>query len=161
MKKDIIRLLEQNARYSNDELAVMLNATPQLVASTIAQLENDGVIKGYTTVFDHEKIDANYVEAIIELKVTPKRDYGFDQIAQEVAEFDEVVDLYLMSGTYDLCLIVRGNSFKDIALFVSQRLSPLDSVVSTATHFMLSRYKEKGIVSTNSNDDERGVLSLC
>lgn len=153
---EIIKLLEENARYTNEEIAVMLNRTADDVKAEIAKLEKEGVICGYKAILDYDRIDTNLVEAVIELKVTPKRDYGFDEIAGIISQYDEVRDVNLMSGTYDLCLTVTGRSFKDIALFVSQRLAPLDSVISTATHFVLSRYKEKGITKHNHMIDERG-----
>lgn len=159
---NLIKILEENARYTNEEIAVMLNTTPAEVADRIKKLENDGVICGYKVIIDREKLDesVNMVEAIIELKVTPKRDFGFDEIAQKISEYPEVEDVNLMSGTYDLSLIITGKTFKDIALFVSQRLAVLDGVVSTATHFVLSRYKEKGVVLQDTTLDDRGNASL-
>lgn len=156
----IIKILEENARYTNEEIAVMLNMTADEVKAEINKLEKDGVIRGYKAIVDHEKRSENYVVAIIELKVTPKRDMGFDEIAETIAQYHEVEDVYLMSGGYDLALIVSGKTFKDIALFVSQRLAVLDSVISTATHFVLSRYKEKGIIIHEAPKDERGIASL-
>lgn len=157
---EIIKLLEENARYTNEEIAIMLNLSAEEVRAQIAQLEKEGVIRGYKVILDREKLSENYVEALIELKVTPKRDFGFDEIADKIAQFSEVEDVYLMSGGFDLALIVTGKTFKDIALFVSQRLATLDSVVSTATHFVLSRYKEKGVLINNNSLDERGNASL-
>lgn len=156
----IIKILEENARYSNSEIAVMLGISEEEVKTAIDTLEKTGVIRGYKVIVNHDLIDENFVEAVIELKVTPKRDFGFDEIAQKVAEFDEVEDVNLMSGSYDLSLIVKGKTFKDIALFVSQRLATFDSVVSTATHFVLSRYKEKGIIKRDVRADERGNASV-
>ncbi|WMJ22619.1 Lrp/AsnC family transcriptional regulator [Paludicola sp. MB14-C6] len=156
----IIKLLEENARYSNEEIAVMLNTTADDVRAQIDKLEKEGIIRGYKVIIDREKVSENHVEALIELKVTPKRDFGFDEIADKIAQYPEVEDLYLMSGGFDLALILSGKTFKDIALFVSQRLATLDSVVSTATHFVLSRYKEKGVIINNTSLDERGNASL-
>lgn len=154
----LLSLLEENARLTNDQLAVMLNMTEEEVAAQIEKYEKDGIIKGYTALLDREKIDKEYVVAIIELKVTPKRDFGFEEIARRVAEYSEVESVYLMSGGYDLAVFVNGKTFKDIALFVSKRLAVLDSVVSTATHFLLSRYKEKGFLMGDEETDERSVL---
>ena len=151
----ILKLLEENARYTNEEIAVMLGRDPKQVEADIAKLEKDGVIRGYKVIVDREKLSDNYVSAIIELRVTPKRDLGFDEIAEKIAEYPEVEDVYLMSGGYDLALMISGKTFKDIALFVSQRLAVLDSVISTATHFVLSRYKEKGVVTHQRCTDER------
>ena len=133
----LISLLEENARLTNEQLAVMLGTTTEDVANKIKQYEEDGILIGYTAIVDKETLDKDYVEAFIELRVTPKPDFGFDEIAQRVAQYDEVKSVYLMSGGYDLAVIVSGRDFKDIALFVAKRLSVLDSVVSTATHFLL------------------------
>lgn len=153
----LLSLLEENARLTNAQLAVMLDTTEAAVAAQIEKYEQEGVIKGYTAVLDREKIDKEYVVAIIELRVTPKRDFGFEEIAKRVAEYSEVESVYLMSGGYDLAVFVNGKTFKDIALFVSKRLSVLDSVVSTTTHFLLSRYKEKGFMMQEEDQDERRV----
>lgn len=156
----ILKVLEENARYTNQEIAVMLGMTEEEVAREIHQLEEDGIIRGYKTIVDREKLSEEYVSAIIELRVTPKRDLGFDEIAEKIAEYPEVEDVYLMSGGYDLALLISGRTFKDIALFVSQRLSVLDSVISTATHFVLSRYKEKGVSVHLIPEDERRSVWL-
>ncbi|MCI8407007.1 MAG: Lrp/AsnC family transcriptional regulator [Oscillospiraceae bacterium] len=154
----ILKVLEENARYTNQEIAVMLGITEDEVAQEIHRLEEDGIIRGYKTIVDREKLSDEYVSAIIELRVTPKRDLGFDEIAEKLAEYPEVEDVYLMSGGYDLALLISGRTFKDIALFVSQRLAVLDSVISTATHFVLSRYKEKGVpVYLLPKDERRSV----
>ena len=141
----LISLLEENSRLTNAQLAVMLDISEEEVAEQIRQYESDGILIGYTAVIDKERLDKEYVEAYIELKVTPKRDHGFDEIAVKVAAYDEVKDVYLMSGGYDLIVVVTGTNFKDIAMFVARRLSTLDSVESTATHFLLKRYKEHGL----------------
>ena len=116
----ILKVLEENARYTNQEIAVMLGITEDEVAQEIHRLEEDGIIRGYKTIVDREKLSDEYVSAIIELRVTPKRDLGFDEIAEKLAEYPEVEDVYLMSGGYDLALLISGRTFKDIALFVSQ-----------------------------------------
>lgn len=151
----VLKVLEENARYTNEEIAVMLGITPGEVAEKIREMEQNGIIKGYKVIVDRDKLSDNYVSAIIELKVAPKRDLGFDEIADRIAEYPEVEDVYLMSGGYDLALMISGKTFKDIALFVSQRLATLDSVLSTATHFVLTRYKEKGVPIHNDPVDER------
>lgn len=153
----LVALLEENARLTNQQLAVMLGITEAEVAAQIQQLEQDGIILGYTAIVDKENFDKDYVEAYIELKVTPKKDLGFDEIATRVARYDEVKSVFLMSGGYDLAVVVTGKSFKDIALFVAKRLSLLDSVVSTATHFLLKRYKEYGAFVGTQEVDERSV----
>lgn len=154
----VLRILEENARYTNEEIAMMTGKTAVEVAEEIDRLEKDGVIRGYKAIVDRDRLSdemPNTVSAIIELRVTPKRDAGFDEIAEKIAQYSEVEDVYLMSGGYDLALTITAKSFKDIALFVSQRLATLDSVLSTATHFILSRYKEKGVVLHTGQPDER------
>ncbi|MBS1473921.1 Lrp/AsnC family transcriptional regulator [Massiliimalia massiliensis] len=153
----LISLLEENSRLTNAQLAVMLDISEEEVAEQIRQYESDGILIGYTAVIDKERLDKEYVEAYIELKVTPKRDHGFDEIAVKVAAYDEVKDVYLMSGGYDLIVVVTGTNFKDIAMFVARRLSTLDSVESTATHFLLKRYKEHGVLLDTAEKDERSV----
>ncbi|MBC8611535.1 Leucine-responsive regulatory protein [uncultured Ruminococcus sp.] len=153
----LIRLLEENSRLTNAQLAVMLGTTEEDVAQQISRYEAEGILIGYTAVVDQERLDKEYVEAYIELRVTPQRDHGFEEIATRVAAYDEVKDVYLMSGGYDLAVIVTGTNFKDIAMFVAKRLSTLDSVVSTATHFLLKRYKEHGVLIDHTELDERSV----
>ena len=153
----LISLLEENSRLTNAQLAVMLGISEDEVADQIRQYEEEGVLVAYTAVVDQERLDKDYVEAYIELKVTPKRDHGFDEIAARVAAYDEVKDVYLMSGGYDLAVRVTGTNFKDIALFVARRLSTLESVESTTTHFLLKRYKEHGNLLDTVETEERSV----
>ncbi|HHV50784.1 MAG TPA: Lrp/AsnC family transcriptional regulator [Clostridiales bacterium] len=154
----LLELLDSNPRLTNQQLGVMLGRSEKDVADQIAKWEREGVIRGYKAVVDWEKTDRPYVTALIELRVTPKRDFGFDSIAETIMRFNEVESVYLMSGGYDLAVIVSGRTFKDIAMFVAKRLSTLDSVISTATHFVLQRYKESGIILRGEEKDERGVL---
>ncbi len=154
----LLELLDSNPRLTNQQLSVMLGRSEKDVADQIAKWEREGVIRGYKAVVDWEKTDRPYVTALIELRVTPKRDFGFDSIAETIMRFNEVESVYLMSGGYDLAVIVSGRTFKDIAMFVAKRLSTLDSVISTATHFVLQRYKESGIILRGEEKDERGVL---
>ncbi|MCD7810348.1 MAG: Lrp/AsnC family transcriptional regulator [Ruminococcus sp.] len=155
---DIIAILQQNARISDAELAEMLGITALEAAAQIKKLENDGVIKGYSVILDDELYDNSTVYATIELKVTPQRDCGFDDIAKTIMMYDEVESVSLMSGSYDLAVEVKGTNLKDVALFVSERLSTIDGVLSTATHFILKRYKEKGIFINREDTDERGFV---
>ena len=157
MKNQIISILQQNARVSNTELGEMLGITPQQAAAEIKRLEDEGIIKGYSVILDDDKYDKNTVYATIELKVTPQRDCGFDDIAKTIMMYDEVESVSLVSGSYDLAVKVRGNDLKDVAFFVSERLSTIDGVLSTATHFMLKKYKEKGIFIDGEEPDERGL----
>ena len=156
---ELLHLLKQNARLSNEELAAMLGTTPAEVAAQIKKLEDDGIIKGYSVVLNDELANKDTVTAFIELKVTPKRDCGFEDLAKTVMMYDEVESVSLMSCAYDLAVTVTGSSLKVIALFVAQRLSTIDGVLSTATHFVLKRYKEKGIFIEQEPADERGMVS--
>lgn len=159
MKHELLHLLKQNARLSNEQLGSMLGITAAEVADQIAQLEHDGLIKGYSLILNEELANQDTVTAFIELRVTPKRDCGFDDLAKTVMMYDEVESVSLMSGGYDLAVTVTGVSLKVIALFVAQRLSTIDGVISTATHFVLKRYKEKGIFIEEEAADERGMVS--
>ena len=154
----LLRLLEKDARLSNAELAMMLNMEEAEVAKQIATLEKDGVIRGYKALVDWDRTDREYVTALIELRITPKRDSGFDGIAEKIMQFDEVETISLMSGGFDLMVMVNGRSFKDVAMFVAKRLSTIDAVVSTATHFVLRRYKEKNVLVLSEVKDERSAL---
>ena len=151
----LIQILANNARLSAEQLAAMTGSTPAEVAARIDALQAEGVIRGYKAVVDWEKTDRDFCTARIELKVTPKSGMGFDEIAVTIAQFDEVESVELMSGGYDLGLTVTGKTFKDVALFVAQRLAPLDSVESTATHFVLKTYKQGGIMTCGQEKDER------
>lgn len=154
---DIIKILQQNARISNAELGAMLGISADEAAEKIKELESSGIIKGYSVILDDELYDKSTVYATIELKVTPQRDCGFDDIAKTIMMYDEVESVNLMSGAYDLAVEVKGNNLKDVALFVSERLSTIDGVLSTATHFILKKYKEKGIFIDREEPDERGI----
>ena len=157
----LLSLLSENARLSAAQLAVMLNTTEQEIADRIAEYEKNGIIRGYRTLVNWEKVDKNKATALIELKVSPKRDRGFDEIAGRIMQFEEVESVYLMSGGYDLAVRVHGTSMQDIAMFVMRRLSTLDSVLSTATHFILTRYKESGVImeQEEEQDERRSVFS--
>lgn len=155
--KELLQLLKQNARLSNAELAAMLGKQEADVAAEIAELEAAGVIRGYSVILDEELADRESVSAYIELKVTPQPDCGFDELARIISGFEEVEGVTLMSGGYDLGITVGGSGLRDIALFVAQRLATLDGVLSTRTHFVLKRYKDKGILIQEESGDERGV----
>ena len=133
----------------------MLGREEDEVAAAIAQYEKDGVIRGYQAVIDWDKTETPTVFARIEIKVTPKKDFGFEEIARTIMELEEVQSVSLMSGGYDLAVTVSGRGFRDIAMFVAHRLSPIESVNSTATHFILKKYKERGIVFEEEVKDER------
>lgn len=154
---DIIRILQQNARISNEELAKMLGITAAEAAAQIKKLEDNGVIKGYSVILNEELYDKSVVYATIELKVTPQRGSGFDNIAKTIMMYDEVETVSLMSGAYDLAIEVKGSNLKDVALFVSEKLSAIEGVLSASTHFILKKYKEKGIFIDCEEPDERGL----
>ena len=157
MMDRLLQLLNDDARTDARDLAVMLGITEEEVRKKIADYEAQGVIRGYKPLLDYEKIDTQYVEAVIEIRVTPKKDFGFEEIAQKISGYHEVDSVYLMSGGYDIGVTVIGKSFRDIAMFVAQRLAVLDSVQSTATHFVLNKYKEKGVLFMERQKDEREV----
>ncbi len=156
MREQLIALLQQNARLSNAELAVMLGTTEAEAAAEIQKLEAEGVIKGYTAIVNEELANDDMVTAIIELRVTPQRDCGYEEIAHTIMQYDEVEGIALMAGAYDLSVTVKGKNVKEVSMFVSQRLAPLAGVLSTATYFVLKKYKEKGIVIEGEEADERG-----
>ena len=155
----LIKLLKGNARLSNEQLAVMLGVTPEEVAARIADYEKRGVIKGYSVILNEELADKNAVTACIEVKVTPKADFGFDELARTIMMYDEVDSVTLMSGSFDLAVTLSGTNYKEIALFVAKRLSSIDGVISTSTHFVLKQYKEQGFFIENEAADERGFVS--
>ena len=155
----LIKLLKNNARITNSELAVLLDKTEEQVAADIAKLEADGVIKGYSAIFDESAYDPNSVFALIELKVTPQSQSGFDEIANQIASYEQVESVRLMSGAYDIIVAVNGANIRDISQFVSQRLATIDAVQSTATHFVLKVYKDNGIMISTDDKDERGLIS--
>ncbi len=151
----LLKILEENARITLEDIAIMIEETPEAVALEIDNLQKAHVINGYRALVDWEKAGVARVQAIIELRVTPRRDCGFDEIASTIANFEEVDSVLLMSGGYDLSLVVKGTSFQDIALFVAKRLSPIDGVLSTATHFVLKTYKKDGVLYGEDMKDER------
>lgn len=156
----LLRLIADNAKLTNEQMAVMLDATEEAVASRIAQLENNGIIKGYKALVDWDRTGRDLVSARIEIKVIPKGTMGFEEIAYTISQFPEVETCYLMSGGYDLALTISGKSFKDIAMFVAHRLAPMEPIQSTATHFVLKKYKERGVMMIDDSEDEREVTSL-
>ena len=157
--KSLVDLLRENARLTNKELAVMLGKTPEEVAEEIAKLENEGMIIGYSAIINEEEYDRNCVTAFIELKVSPQAERGYDDIAIMLSQYSEVDSVYLMSGSFDLSVTIRGTNLREVATFVSDRLAPIDGVLSTTTHFILRRYKEKGVEFVRENVDERSLVS--
>jgi len=160
MRERILKLLEQDARIDFNELAVKIGTDAAAIAAEVAAMIDECVICGYTTLVNWDKTDRECVTAIIEVRVTPQRGQGFDRIAERIYKFDEVTAVYLMSGGYDLSVIIEGKTIKDIAYFVSDKLSLLDSVLSTATHFVLKKYKDHGVVMEKKDgQDERMIVS--
>lgn len=156
----ILSILEKNPRLSNAEIAVMIGESEDYVKTQIKSLEESGIIKGYRAIIDKDKAAMQNVTALIEIKVHPKFDHGFEEIAERISHFDEVESVYLMSGGYDLCCLVNNKSFQEVAMFVAKRLSTLEDVISTATHFILKRYKEQDVILFETQGDDRGKISL-
>ena len=154
--RKILSLLSENARMEYEDIAVVTEIGEAEVKARIAALEREGVICGYKTVIDWEKVDSDSVSAVIELKVTPKAELGFEAVAARIAKYPEVESVYLMSGAYDLSVLIEGKTMKEVAYFVAQKLAPIESIISTATHFVLHKYKDKGVVYGYSEVDERG-----
>ncbi len=156
----LINLLKQNARESDETLAQMLNTTVADVHARIAALEASGVIRAYQAVVNTDAIeDNNDVCAVIELRIRPEREGGFDRIAQRIGRFPQVISMFLMSGGFDLLLIVKGRNLQEVAGFVSGKLAPIDGVLSTATHFMLKTYKDQEVLMTGEEHDQRLQVS--
>ncbi|PWM75268.1 MAG: AsnC family transcriptional regulator [Bacillota bacterium] len=157
LQEKLIKLLKDDARYTAEELAAMLGESAETVSMEIAAMENAGIIVKYTAITDSEKITSDLVEALIEVRVTPKKLKGFDAIAEEIDRFQEVRSLYLMSGGYDIAVFVEGKTLADVARFVSEKLSGLEGVLSTATHFILKKYKIEGQI-TYKTDTGRQLI---
>lgn len=156
----LLKILEKDSRYTASELASMLNTTEEDITKTIEKLEKEKVICGYKTIIDWDKVNDIHVTALIELKVIPQKNAGFEEIAETIMQMSEVESVYLMSGGYDLCVTVKGRSFKEVALFVAKRLAVMDNIESTATHFVLRRYKEVGVEMIDKETDDRGIFSF-
>jgi DNA-binding Lrp family transcriptional regulator len=156
---EILKLLQANALETHEDIAKQLNLPADEVARRIADYEKAGVIRGYQAVLDEDKLDLDTVTAVIEVKVTPQREGGFNHIAERISKFPEVRSAYLMSGTYDILLFVEGRNLREVASFVSERLSPLEGVISTSTHFMLKTYKRLGVLMHQDSSDERLSVS--
>ena len=152
---ELLRILQTNALESREDIARMLGVPAAEVSQRIADYEKRGVIRGYQAILNEDQLDLEKVTAVIEVKVTPQREGGFDTIAERIGRFPEVSSAYLMSGTYDLLLFVEGRTLREVAAFVSERLSPLEGVLSTSTHFMLKTYKRFGVLMHQPGSDER------
>ena len=158
--EEILEILEKNGRSTPAEIATMLGKNEADVAKAIAGYEKNHVITAYTALVNWEKTETERVTALIEVKVTPQMDRGFDKVAERVYNFPEVKACYLMSGGFDLTVVIEGKTMKEVALFVAEKLAPIPDVTSTATHFILKKYKDKGFVFGGNTDDDREHVLL-
>ena len=156
--KQLLKLLEKDAHLSPSELALMCEKEEGDIKKMIDDFEAKGVILGYTTVIDWDKTDTEYVNALIELKVTPRADSGYDEIAERIYNYPEVESVYLMSGGYDLTVMLRGKTMREVAIFVASKLATIEAVTSTATHFVLRKYKDHNVIFGGAPIDERGNI---
>ena len=159
MRTKILKYIERNSKVDLKELAIMLDSDEVTVANEIAEMEKEKIICGYHTLIDWDKAGAESVTALIEVRVTPQRNQGFDHIAERIYNYPEVNAVYLISGSYDLLVTLKGKTLKEVSQFVSDKLSPLDSVLSTATHFILKKYKDHGTVMVKENKSERQLIT--
>lgn len=159
MREELLRIIERNSRIDLRELAVILGVEEIDVVNEMAAMEAEGIICGYHTLIDWEKTSIEKVSALIEVRVTPQRGQGFDRIAERIYKYPEVNAVYLISGGFDLLITLEGKSLKEVAAFVSDKLAPLDSILSTATHFILKKYKDHGTVLTKKYEDQREKIT--
>ena len=160
MKKQILDIISKNSRYSTEDLAAMLAADADTVEKEIKDMEDANVICGYPALINWDKTDCEKVTALIEVKVTPQREMGFNKVAERIYKYEEVESVYLMSGVFDLTVIIQANTMKEVARFVSEKLSALESVNSTSTYFVMKKYKEHGLImSANEQDTERMLIT--
>jgi len=159
IQMQILNLLQEDCRLSLEKMAVMTGTTIETVATVIEDMERNGIILRYAPVINWDKTDRERVEAMIEVRVQPQRDQGFDALARRIYRFDEVKTVYLMSGAYDLLLLVEAHTLKELAYFVSTKLSTLEHVTGTATHFVLKRYKSDGVIFEGEDKDKRLVVT--
>ena len=156
--KHFLKLLEKDAHLTPAELALMCEKEEGDIKALIEGYEKDGVILGYTTVIDWDKTDIEYVNALIELKVTPRVGSGYDEIAERIYSYPEVESVYLMSGGFDLAVMLRGKTMREVAIFVASKLATIEAVTSTATHFVLRKYKDHNVIFGGAPVDERGNI---
>lgn len=159
MREELLTVIEKNSRIDLKELAVILGVQEVDVVNELAALEAEGVICGYHTLIDWEKTNNEKVSALIEVRVTPQRGQGFDKVAERIYRYPEVRSVYLMSGGYDLMVILEGKTLREVSSFVSDKLSTLDTVLSTATHFILKKYKDHGTIIADAPKDERMLIT--
>lgn len=159
MREELLAIIEKNSRIDLKELAVLLGVQEIDIVNELSKLEEEGIICGYHTLIDWEKTSIEMVTALIEVKVTPQRGQGFDKIAERIYNYPEVKAVYLISGGYDLLVTLEEKTLKEISRFVSDKLSTLDSVLSTATHFILKKYKDHGTILDKKHEDGREVIT--
>lgn len=160
IREKILNCIESNSRLTHVDLATMLAQEPDFIKAELSAMEKEHIICGYHTLINWDKTHQEKVTALIEVRVTPQRGQGFDNIAKRIYQFNEVTSVFLMSGGYDFNVLIEGSTMKEVALFVARRLSPIDGVISTATHFVLKKYKEHGIVFEENDQDERMAVVL-
>jgi len=158
MREEILNYLEKNARVDMKELAILLGMNEIDIINEIAAMESEGIICGYHALIDWDKVTQEKVHALIEVRVTPQRGKGFDDIAERIYKYPEVKSTYLISGGYDLLILMEGKTLREISSFVTEKLSTLDSIISTATHFVLRKYKDNGIILHEEHEDERIIM---
>ena len=159
MREKILTFIEKNSRIDLKELAVLLGKDQASVANEVAEMEKEHIICGYHTLIDWDKTSEEKLTALIEVKVTPQRGLGFDKVAERIYNYAEVDSVYLISGGFDFMVMIEGKTMRDVAQFVSDKLSPLDSVLSTATHFVLKKYKDHGSIMVGETKDERMLVT--
>lgn len=159
MRNEILKMLENNSRIDLHDLAIMLGTDESMVLEEIEKMENEGIICGYPTLINWDKTDTEKVTAFIEVRVTPQRGQGFDKIAERIYNYPEVNAVYLISGSYDLLVTIEGRTLREAAQFVSDKLSPLESVLSTKTNFILKKYKDHGTIMAEKEKDERMLMT--
>ena len=160
MREKILAIIEKNSRIDLKDLAALLGESEAAVANEIADMEKENIICGYHTMINWDNTGNEKVIALIEVKVTPQRGMGFDKIAERIYQYSEVNSVYLMSGAFDFTVIIEGKTMREVAQFVSEKLSPMDSVLSTATHFVLKKYKDHGTIMYEKPGDERMMITL-
>jgi DNA-binding Lrp family transcriptional regulator len=156
----ILEILERDNRVTPEQIAVMLNIDVEKVNAAIKELEDNKIILRYKALINWEKTEREFVTALIELRVTPQRGEGFEKVAERIYKYPQVKSVYLMSGGFDLTVIIEGRTMKEVALFVAEKLAPMESVLSTATHFVLKKYKDEGVIFEEKEKDDRQVFIL-
>lgn len=159
MRNEILSIIEKNSRIDTNELAIRLGTTEDEIVKEMMAMENEGIICGYHTMINWEKTSQEKVTALIEVRVTPQRGEGFDHIAERIYKYPEVKSVYLISGGFDLLITLEGKSLQEVSSFVTNKLSTLETVISTATHFILKKYKDHGTIMTKKNEDERMMIT--